>query len=190
MEPHQIQKIVLDRMRQYRHDWLNHFQLLYSYLQLQKYEECHSLCQNIISECENEKNIFNIGNPELSVFLLTELHHYPNLQLNISCNFVNHEDLRSVHIEMVAVVKMVLKYLNDLPVGDGSAKRYISLRYHEFDDDCTLDFEITVLKTDDEINNQWIGIFDTCEEVATFTVDYVEFEQFHKLTLRFKLKEK
>lgn len=61
----------LTMLSQFRHDWLNHFQVLLGYLKLERYDLCEEYIRRVTNETKNESRVAALGIPSLVIFLLT-----------------------------------------------------------------------------------------------------------------------
>lgn len=63
---------TLDLIRRFRHDFGNHLQVINGYAQLDYLDEIEDYIADIVQEMNQEKILFELGNPELSLFLLSQ----------------------------------------------------------------------------------------------------------------------
>jgi sensor histidine kinase regulating citrate/malate metabolism len=82
-------------LQQYRHDWMNHLQMLYAYGQLQRWDQLMNAIKQIIETSELEKKIFQIGFDDVVLFLMTNMYKYPQIQLNVEVKRAEDSSLKS-----------------------------------------------------------------------------------------------
>jgi stage 0 sporulation protein B (sporulation initiation phosphotransferase) len=58
-------------LKHYRHDWLNHIQIIKGYLSLEKIEQAQKFLDQVIVDTHYESKISQLGDTDLSYFLLT-----------------------------------------------------------------------------------------------------------------------
>lgn len=63
---------TLDLIRRFRHDFGNHLQVINGYAQLDYLDEIEDYITDIVQEMNQEKILFELNNPELSLFLLSQ----------------------------------------------------------------------------------------------------------------------
>ncbi|NMA58615.1 Spo0B domain-containing protein, partial [Clostridium cochlearium] len=61
--------LFIDSLRNQRHDFMNDIQVLYGYMQINKYEEALRYLKKISKENENISNIYNLGDKFLGYIL-------------------------------------------------------------------------------------------------------------------------
>jgi len=62
---------VLDILRHYRHDWLNHLQLISGYLAMGRVEKVEILINEMVSQAKNESHLSNLNMKEFAEKVLT-----------------------------------------------------------------------------------------------------------------------
>ncbi|WP_096635068.1 Spo0B domain-containing protein [Clostridium cochlearium] len=62
-------ELFIDSLRNQRHDFMNDIQVLYGYMQINKYEEALRYLKKISKENENISNIYNLGDKFLGYIL-------------------------------------------------------------------------------------------------------------------------
>ena len=68
-EETKLKEEFLQHLRYYRHDFLNHIQLLKGYLTLKKIDEAEQYLNQIVDRAEREAQLFQIGDPCLAYSL-------------------------------------------------------------------------------------------------------------------------
>jgi stage 0 sporulation protein B (sporulation initiation phosphotransferase) len=61
----------IDYLKHYRHDWLNHIQVVKGYITLGKAEDAQRYLDGVIIKSLEESKISQLGDPDLAYFLLT-----------------------------------------------------------------------------------------------------------------------
>jgi len=61
----------IDNLKHYRHDWLNHVQIIKGYISLNKTEQAQKYLDSVIVNAHYESKISNIGHVDLAYLLLT-----------------------------------------------------------------------------------------------------------------------
>ena len=61
----------LNCLKHYRHDWLNHIQIIKGYLSLDKAEKAQKYLDQVIIQAHYESKISQLGDTDLAYFLLT-----------------------------------------------------------------------------------------------------------------------
>lgn len=80
---------LLHYLRHYRHDWLNHMQIIKGYLSMGKEEEAKRYMDQIILDAQHETKLSQMGHPELTFYMLTyNWNQKSHVKLEIE---VNHE---------------------------------------------------------------------------------------------------
>ncbi|GBF10007.1 Spo0B domain-containing protein [Tepidibacillus sp. HK-1] len=74
---------IIDLMKFYRHDWLNHFQVILGYVSLKKYEQIPHYIQKVIEDAKKRSIISNFEPSELAVFLYMMMIEYPKLNIEL-----------------------------------------------------------------------------------------------------------
>lgn len=72
---------ILRALQQYRHDVANHLQLISGYLSMNRPDKVNENVSNWITQLENERNLFNLNLPDLTVWLLHHHVNFPHLRL-------------------------------------------------------------------------------------------------------------
>ena len=62
---------LIEYLKQYRHDWLNHIQIIKGYLALDKLDQAQKFLDQVIINAHYESKISQLGDIDLSYFLLT-----------------------------------------------------------------------------------------------------------------------
>lgn len=62
---------VLNTLRHYRHDWLNHLQLINGYLAMGRIEKVENLINEMVMQAKNESHLSNLNMNELAENILT-----------------------------------------------------------------------------------------------------------------------
>lgn len=75
------QQDILRALQQYRHDVANHLQLISGYLSMDRSDKITENVDNWINQLENERKLFNLNLPDLTVWLLHHHVNYPHLRL-------------------------------------------------------------------------------------------------------------
>ncbi|UTR14236.1 sporulation initiation phosphotransferase B [Salipaludibacillus sp. LMS25] len=65
------QKGVVNVLRHYRHDVLNHIQLINGYLEMEKIEKVHSLIDDLVRQAKNESHLSNLNMDQFAEDILT-----------------------------------------------------------------------------------------------------------------------
>ncbi|UJW57325.1 Spo0B domain-containing protein [Bacillus sp. A116_S68] len=71
------QKDVVNVLRHYRHDVLNHIQLINGYIAMGKMEKAHSLIDDLVRQAKNESHISNLNMNRFAEEILT-FNWYPH----------------------------------------------------------------------------------------------------------------
>ncbi|GAA0355034.1 Spo0B domain-containing protein [Bacillus horti] len=87
-------KDLLEYLRHYRHDWMNHMQLMKAYLSMDKIQDAQRYMDQIISSAQNEAKLCELDDPELAFYLLT----------------YNWRNQRSIRIEVEVVHEQEMLY--------------------------------------------------------------------------------
>jgi stage 0 sporulation protein B (sporulation initiation phosphotransferase) len=58
-------------LKHYRHDWLNHIQVIKGYLSLGKIDDAQRVLDQVVMESHDEAKVSQLGDPDLAFFLLT-----------------------------------------------------------------------------------------------------------------------
>ncbi|QBD85469.1 hypothetical protein EQG73_09865 [Clostridium tetani] len=61
--------LVIDSLRTQRHDFMNEIQVLYGYMQINKYEEALNYLKKISEENENISQLYSLGDKFLAYIL-------------------------------------------------------------------------------------------------------------------------
>jgi len=134
------QKMV-NLLRLYRHDWLNHLQILLGYASLKKVEKIAEYINNIFQESKQQSLISSFRSPDLAAFLLMLPMEYPNLsvQLDVAEHVVKQEGL---YVEWV--LKKLKCFLNLFHQSANEQKDYhqIFLSFVLSEGSLILNFEI------------------------------------------------
>lgn len=62
---------VIQTLSHHRHDWMNEMQVLYGYLRLNKPDKAIAVVDRIRTRMEHDSRLSHIGNPKLSIYLLS-----------------------------------------------------------------------------------------------------------------------
>lgn len=79
----QWEQIVTEILSHQRHDWLNHLQILSSYLKLGRYEALDHYIENLSHDMVRESHVAQLGYPPLVVYLLSYNALHPELKLEV-----------------------------------------------------------------------------------------------------------
>lgn len=82
----QQQKKALQMLSRYRHDWLNHIQLVQGYLQMKKYERMVGPLRTCVEEAKKHARLSSLSSPLLAYSLMEASLHYPQLQIDIQAS--------------------------------------------------------------------------------------------------------
>ncbi|EGL81613.1 hypothetical protein CathTA2_2976 [Caldalkalibacillus thermarum TA2.A1] len=67
----EIKKKIIDHLRHYRHDMLNHIQMVKSYVQLGRLADVQRYIDHMTQQAHQESLLSQLGDPELAYLLLT-----------------------------------------------------------------------------------------------------------------------
>jgi|GEM_PF-2583782 len=76
-------RTILDLLKSYRHDWLNHLQVILGYVSLKKHEQIVFYIDKVNTLAKQRSLISSFANQELAVFLLMLPLHYPKLKIEL-----------------------------------------------------------------------------------------------------------
>ncbi|MCF6092719.1 Spo0B domain-containing protein [Microaerobacter geothermalis] len=116
-----FEKEWLTSISHQRHDWLNHFQVIYGYLKMGKLDRMEEYIQRVTERAHQDSRISRLGYSPLVVYLLTfnslvremELEVEVDEELDLSKIPVNVESLYQI------VYKLVETYRANVIVGEG-----------------------------------------------------------------------
>lgn len=100
-----LKREFIHNLRHYRHDVLNHIQIIKGYLSLNRVKEAQHILDKYVFQSHQEALLSQIGDTELAYFLLTYNWQQNDFVLDIEC------DLNSENIAQVGVSQ---RYLHDL----------------------------------------------------------------------------
>lgn len=91
-----LKKEFIRFLRQYRHDWLNHLQVIKAYASMDKKDELSRFIDQLIINAHEEARISRLGDVELSYFLLTYNWTQDKLQLDVELEIDEHEQIDQI----------------------------------------------------------------------------------------------
>lgn len=62
---------LLHYIRHYRHDWMNHMQLMKAYLSMNRIDDAKRVMDQVILQAQNETKLSQLEHPELAFYILT-----------------------------------------------------------------------------------------------------------------------
>jgi hypothetical protein len=86
---------VIKVLQQYRHDWMNQMQMLYAYGQLQRWDQLMNAMKIMIETSELERKILHIGLDDVTLFLITNMHQYSSIRLDVEVHRLEFSNLQS-----------------------------------------------------------------------------------------------
>lgn len=100
---------LIEVINHQRHDWLNHIQVLFGYLKLQKYDLCEEYIYRVIKEANRDTLIARLAHPSLVAYLLSfnALHKEVVLDVEIPAPFslLERPDIGSCILRMVEIYR-------------------------------------------------------------------------------------
>lgn len=111
---HEAEREMMRAISHYRHDWMNDLQVLMGYVTLKKYDKLASYLEKIKNKLSDESHIANIGNPSLSLLLMSYRLYSQNFELHVSLDkSVNLHTLPIRPERLVRVVKEGLQLFQE-----------------------------------------------------------------------------
>ncbi|WP_158282129.1 Spo0B domain-containing protein [Salipaludibacillus keqinensis] len=107
---------VLNALRHYRHDWLNHMQLINGYIAMGRTEKVETLIDDIVNQAKNESHLSNLNMNQLAEEILTFNWNGHSFSLNFeviseSKDWSNWEELLlSFFREFMKILDLSTKY--------------------------------------------------------------------------------
>ncbi|WP_339059908.1 Spo0B domain-containing protein [Tepidibacillus marianensis] len=103
---------VISLLRNYRHDWLNHMQVILGYVSLRKSDKIAGYITQVHEEARQHTLISKLGPIDLVVFLYMVPVEYPriNLQLELSENLTT-VDFEKIGADLLQLLKRIFDYL-------------------------------------------------------------------------------
>lgn len=89
----------------YRHDVMNHIQLLKGYMQLKKYERLEKPLQNIILDAYRHSALSNLPGTELAYFFIEQDVSSPMFNLHVELDPILHRCEAAVERKLIAALK-------------------------------------------------------------------------------------
>ncbi|MYL56307.1 Spo0B domain-containing protein [Virgibacillus halodenitrificans] len=80
---------VVKLLQHYRHDLMNHLQLIQGYLSMGKLEKVESKVQSCFNHYENERKLMSLNAPSLSIWLIEFNSRYEYLRLEYNIHVQN-----------------------------------------------------------------------------------------------------
>jgi hypothetical protein len=93
MELREQREETLRMMSQYRHDWLNHIQLVQGYMQMKKYERMADPIRTCVEEARKHAKIGSLPSPLVAYRVMEATLRYPLLQIDVQALGFTGEDL-------------------------------------------------------------------------------------------------
>ncbi|WP_026893738.1 Spo0B domain-containing protein [Clostridiisalibacter paucivorans] len=116
-EENLIKKSYLIKMvglcREYRHDYMNNFQILLGYLQTNNYDRAVDYIKNISEINIRTKNIYKLSLPEVSIFLDKKIREFFFENILLEFNVIKNikKEIRVINNE-VEIIKSLEKFLD------------------------------------------------------------------------------
>ncbi len=119
---------MLTTMRGQRHDFLNHVQVIQSFVKMGKFSELERYTQELVGEISETNQILHIGDPALSALIQSKLITAEHNKIWMQQHFSDLEDL-SLGVKSVDIVKIVGNLLDN--AFDEVTKLHPDLRWVE-----------------------------------------------------------
>lgn len=104
-------------LRHYRHDWLNHLQIIKAYLSMDKKDELCRYLNQLIVQVHDEARLSQLGDPELSYFLLTYNWVQDKLHLDVEIESTNGEEFSKLGEEypyLLPLLQQIIGLLEEI----------------------------------------------------------------------------
>ncbi|TCS78760.1 Spo0B domain-containing protein [Tepidibacillus fermentans] len=82
-DPQECNDKLISLLRNYRHDWLNHLQVILGYVSLKKLDKISSYIMQVHEEARQHTLISKLKHKDLAVFLYMIPIEYPNIQIQL-----------------------------------------------------------------------------------------------------------
>ncbi|MDQ0339505.1 signal transduction histidine kinase [Caldalkalibacillus uzonensis] len=132
----QVKKRFIDHLRHYRHDILNHIQMVKGYIQLGRLDDVKRYIDHIVLQAHQESLLSQLGDPELAYLLLTYNYRRDNkLNLDVEVN-LDAEQMQQIGQSGRHVFHMVNQLLQLVETGcDPAPSEFAPQLYLLFDGD-------------------------------------------------------
>lgn len=100
-----LRRDALRILSHYRHDVMNHIQLLKGYMQLKKYERLEKPIQNIILDAYRHSALSNLPGRELAYFLIEQDASSPMVNLHVELDPILYRCEANVEKKLIAALK-------------------------------------------------------------------------------------
>lgn len=120
----------IDFFRHYRHDWLNHMQIIKGYVSMGKMDELSRFLDHIIIKTHEESQLSQLGNTELAYYLLTYNWTQNKIQLEVEIETEDTDKIASIgrenHAYLLPWVQQVTQIVEEICVA-GEENRLLLL---------------------------------------------------------------
>ncbi|MBC8079176.1 MAG: Spo0B domain-containing protein [Gorillibacterium sp.] len=140
-DKHKHEEELLKILSLYRHDWMNHIQVLLGYIRLGKPERIEEYVGKINAKVHQESHISKIGVPALAVYYYTfqANHRLLTLEFEIEQE-VRLDRLPDLGVNTSTLICQVIELFASQVTSDSGLPNLLSLDFDQEEDDILLDF--------------------------------------------------
>ncbi|WP_077327211.1 Spo0B domain-containing protein [Virgibacillus siamensis] len=104
---------VINLLRHYRHDLLNHLQVVQGYLSMQKPEKAKNKMNALMEFLDEERKLVNLNAPAFALYILQFNTYYENVRLSYTIH-TNQRDLQKADNLLVRQCEQIMMHVSEI----------------------------------------------------------------------------